>query len=336
MRNFWYVVADAKDLTDRPLARKILGEAIVLFRGPDGEPAALMDRCPHRNVPLSGGAVRAGRLQCPYHGWEFDGQGTCQYIPSLCAGEAIPSTAKAPAYAAVEQDGYVWVWVGDAPPPEGSRPFAFPHRGEAGWANARMKVVRIPNAVENVIENFIDTSHTGYVHGGLFRTAASHSARTQVRMVEDGVVIDIDEDQQADSLLGRLLVPKDAKVEHQDRFYLPSIVRVHYSFGPQKHIIGFQVCTPVDDFETDVYVYLTWKFGVLTPLMTPFMSPVGKIVLGQDMGVLVSQGEVIKKHGEKFVSCPADTANLWIRAVRQRAMKGEPPLEREKAVEYRL
>jgi phenylpropionate dioxygenase-like ring-hydroxylating dioxygenase large terminal subunit len=336
MRNFWYIAADARDLRARPLARRILGEPIVLFRDAEGRPQALLDRCPHRNVKLSGGTVADGRVRCPYHGWEFEGSGRCAYVPSLCAGEAIPSTARVAAYEAREQDGYVWVWVGDAPPPEGSRPFAFPHRGEAGWANARMKVVRIPNAVENVVENFIDTSHTGYVHGGLFRSPANHSARTRVQMVEDGVVIDIDEENQADSLLARLLVPKGAQVLHQDRFYLPSIVRVHYGFGPEKHIIGFQVCTPVDDFETDVYVYLTWKFGVLTPLMGPFMPHVGKVVLDQDMGVLVSQAEVIKEHGEKFVSCPADTANLWIRAVRERAKKGEPPMVREKQVEYRL
>lgn len=336
MRNYWYVAAEARELKDRPLARKILGEPIVMFRGADGRPAALLDRCPHRNVQLSGGAVHGGRVRCPYHGWEFDAQGQCQYIPSLCAGEAIPSTARVSAYAVTEQDGYLWVWVGDAPPPAGSRPFAFPHVGEPGWTHARMRPVRIPNAVENVIENFIDTSHTGYVHGGLFRTPASHAARTQVQMVEDGVVIDIDEDHQAESLLGRLLVPRDGNVTHQDRFYLPSIVRVHYGFGPHRHIIGFQVCTPVDAFETDVFVYLTWKFGALTHLMTPFMPHIGKVVLDQDMGVLENQGEIVRQHGEKFVSCPADTANLWIRAARERARRGEPPLLREKHVEYRL
>lgn len=336
MRNYWYVAAESRALTNRPLARKILGEPIVLFRDGAGKAAALVDRCPHRNVQLSLGAVTNGQLQCPYHGWEFDGSGACSKIPSLIAGEGIPSTAKCGTYPVVEQHGYLWVWVGDAPPPEGSKPFAFPHRDEPGWAYTSMKPVRIPNSVENVVENFIDTSHTGYVHGGLFRTPASHSARTKVQMVEDGVVIDIDEDQQTDSLLGKLLVSKGSRVEHQDRFYLPSTVRVHYSFGPERHIIGFQVCTPVDDLETDVYVYLTWRFAPFTHLMTPFMPHVGKVVLDQDMGVLVNQGEVIKQHGEKFVSCPADTANLWIRAVRERAKKGEPPLQREKAVEYRL
>lgn len=339
MRDHWYIAADARDLKDKPLARRILGEQIVLFRGDGGQPAALVDRCPHRNVQLSGGKVCKGKIQCPYHGWEFDTAGKCQYIPSLVGTEAIPSTARATTYAVREQDGFVWVYMGAEPgvqPPAGSDPFKFPHRDDPAWGNARL-AGDFPNSVSNVVENFIDCSHTGYVHGGLFRQPASHSAITKVRMVPDGVIIDIDEQHdQADSFLQRLLVPKGTKVTHQDRFILPSIVRVHYTFGPTREIIGFQVCTPVDEFETRVYVYLTWRLSFLTHLVTPFMPRIGKVVLDQDMDVLVSQGSVIKQHGEKFVSCPADTANLWIRAVRERASRGEPPLEREKEVEFRL
>ncbi|MEB3223689.1 MAG: hypothetical protein VKS61_16565, partial [Candidatus Sericytochromatia bacterium] len=194
----------------------------------------------------------------------------------------------------------------------------------------------IPNAVENVIENFIDCPHTGYVHGGLFRTPASHGARTVVRAVSDGVVIDIDEDQQTSSLLGRLLVPRGEAVTHQDRFFLPATVRVAYHFGTRRSVIGFQVCTPVNDHETRVHVYLTWRMGWLTPLMAPFMPLVGKLVLDQDMGVLVNQGEVLRRGEARFVSCPADTANLWIRAARERARRGEPQPERETRVEFRL
>ncbi|MEB3196750.1 MAG: aromatic ring-hydroxylating dioxygenase subunit alpha [Candidatus Sericytochromatia bacterium] len=338
MRGYWYIAAEDRELGEQPLAREILGDRLVLFRGADGRPTALLDRCPHRAVELSKGRCRDGRLACPYHGWEFDGSGACVAIPSLCAGEAIPAAARTPAYPTREQDGYIWVYLGaqpGEPPPEGVMPFAFPHRGEAGWAHARLQT-SIPNAVENVIENFIDCPHTGYVHGGLFRTPASHGARTVVRAVPDGVVIEIDEDQQTDSLLGRLLVPRGETVRHQDRFYLPATVQVAYHFGPRKSVIGFQLCTPVNAHETKVYVYLTWRLGWLTPLLKPFMPWVGQIVLQQDMGVLVNQGEVLRRGETRFVSCPADTANLWIRAARERAGRGEAQPARETRVEFRL
>lgn len=335
MRNQWYIACEATELKDKPLSRKILGEPIVLFRDGEGRPSALVDRCPHRNVQLSGGRVVEGKIQCPYHGWEFNAEGQCAYIPSLTEGEKIPSTACTRTYPLVEQDGYVWVWVGDHAPGD-KAPFKLPHLGEAGWAHMRIKCT-IPNAVDNVIENFIDCPHTGYVHGGLFRTPASHMARTKVQAVEDGVIIDIEEDNQTNSILGKLLVPKGGQVTHRDRFYLPSIVQVAYGFGPERQITGFQLCTPVEDFVTEVYVFVTWKLGVLTHLITPFVPHVGKAVLMQDMGVLVNQGEMVKRHGRAYTSAPADTANLWIQACRARAMSGDgPPQGREKQVDFRL
>lgn len=38
----------------------------------DGEPVALLDRCPHRDISLSGGIVKDGTLVCPGHFWRFD------------------------------------------------------------------------------------------------------------------------------------------------------------------------------------------------------------------------------------------------------------------------
>ena len=67
----WYIACRAGDLGRRPIRRTILGMPIVLFRGAGGSPGALLDRCPHRNVPLSMGSVEQGLLQCGYHGWRF-------------------------------------------------------------------------------------------------------------------------------------------------------------------------------------------------------------------------------------------------------------------------
>ena len=36
-----------------------------------GRVQALLDRCPHRDVALSGGVVRDGLLTCPGHFWRF-------------------------------------------------------------------------------------------------------------------------------------------------------------------------------------------------------------------------------------------------------------------------
>ena len=77
LRNRWYVAAWAHEIDSGPLARTIMDEPIVLFRGEGGAPAALEDSCAHRFVPLSMGKVENGCIECPYHGLVFDATGAC-------------------------------------------------------------------------------------------------------------------------------------------------------------------------------------------------------------------------------------------------------------------
>ena len=82
--NQWFVACQSKTLQDKPVKLTLQGVPLVLFRGAGGVPAALLDRCPHRNVPLSGDKVQGdGTLECPYHGWRFDGSGACRAVPGL-------------------------------------------------------------------------------------------------------------------------------------------------------------------------------------------------------------------------------------------------------------
>src|SRR5687768_15590789 len=73
---FFHPVLAAKRLRDKPVRVTIAGQAFVLWRDGAGRAAAFVDACPHRKAPLSAGRVRPdGRLQCPYHGWNFDADG---------------------------------------------------------------------------------------------------------------------------------------------------------------------------------------------------------------------------------------------------------------------
>ena len=89
----WYIAAETRELKSRPLSREVAETPLVLFRDHRGIAHALFDRCPHRNVQLSKGKVVKGRLQCPYHGWEFSGEGVCEHIPALPEGTHIPARA---------------------------------------------------------------------------------------------------------------------------------------------------------------------------------------------------------------------------------------------------
>lgn len=73
----------------------------------DADPVALLDRCPHRDIALSGGVVRDGELVCPGHFWRFDLR-TGRRTDALSAAATTLATRVV--------DGWVEVLVPDPPP----------------------------------------------------------------------------------------------------------------------------------------------------------------------------------------------------------------------------
>src|SRR5690242_16775843 len=81
VRNAWYVAAAIAEIDDKPLARTILNEPIVIFKNGRGEICALEDRCCHRGAPLALGDPTETGIRCGYHGMEFNREGVCTFIP---------------------------------------------------------------------------------------------------------------------------------------------------------------------------------------------------------------------------------------------------------------
>jgi len=65
----------------------ILGENFAVFRASNGDVNILNAYCPHLGANMAiGGIVRGNCLQCPFHGWTFDGtSGKCVRIPNDCS-----------------------------------------------------------------------------------------------------------------------------------------------------------------------------------------------------------------------------------------------------------
>ena len=177
LRGAWHIACAARQLGRRPLARTLLGTPLALFRDGAGRPAAVLDRCPHRNAPLSQGRRVGDRLACPYHGWQFDAQGVCRVVPGLCAPMEHPARNVA-AHAAVEQDGWVWVYgepgvTPAAPPPR------FAYLGASGYVSITGEAV-VDAALPDAAENFLDGTHTHFVHAGLIRTEGQRREVTAI------------------------------------------------------------------------------------------------------------------------------------------------------------
>lgn len=183
VRNHWYAAAWSREIGEKPFARRILGERIVMFRAPDGTVGALEDRCPHRLAPLSMGECADGGLRCGYHGMVFDTQGQCIGIPGQ---DIIPPTARTRAYPAIERYGLVWVWTGVGAPDMGRFPEVKGH-GEDGWAMLDGGYQHHAGNYRIEIENLMDPAHTTFLHKETIGNRAAKDVPVQVAQGERGL-----------------------------------------------------------------------------------------------------------------------------------------------------
>ncbi|MCB9733156.1 MAG: Rieske 2Fe-2S domain-containing protein [Deltaproteobacteria bacterium] len=302
----WFVACLSTELRrGRPLARVHHGAPIVLFRDAAGAPQALLDRCSHRNVPLSLGRVSGDRLACGYHGWEFDGAGRCQRVPGLCRPLDADRGRRVPAFAAREADGFVWVYTtADAEPVR--EPYAFPTVGPGYTAVRRSVTAR--GSLHATLENALDVPHTAYLHGGLFRTAEKRNEITAVlRRFRDRAEVEYVGEPRPSGLVGRLLAPGGGTVEHFDRFFLPGVAQVEYKIGDDAHFLVTSACTPLTDFETRLFALVQFKMRIPGFLLKPVLEPIANRIFAQDARVLREQADTIARFGgEQYESTEID------------------------------
>lgn len=113
--DYWYAILDGRELRrGKVLAARRLGVDLAVWRDEQGGVHATRDRCPHRGAALSLGRVRGGCIECPFHGFRFDGAGRCVEAP--CMGAEAPRHLDTKAYALREAHGFIWMWWGEAYP----------------------------------------------------------------------------------------------------------------------------------------------------------------------------------------------------------------------------
>src|SRR5512132_1402847 len=115
LMGFWYPALLAREVRPRRMkAQMLLGQPLLICRDGQGRVSALRDICPHRAMPLSFGHFDGDRVECCYHGWQFDMEGRCRHIPALTSNSPIvPEKISVTSYPCSERDGYIWVYVPD-------------------------------------------------------------------------------------------------------------------------------------------------------------------------------------------------------------------------------
>jgi phenylpropionate dioxygenase-like ring-hydroxylating dioxygenase large terminal subunit len=325
VRDDWYPACRSRELRDRPVAVTLFSTPLVLFRNRDtAAPAALLDRCPHRNVPLSLGRVRGARLQCAYHGWEFDGEGQCCAVPGL-PGDARSRERGVDSFAARESQGFVWVYGrGEVTPSRD--PFVFPHVEARGYTTAT-DAIDVRASLHATAENALDVPHTAFLHGGLFRneTRARREIEVVVRRSADRVEAEYVGESRPPGVVARLLAPRGGEVIHVDRFILPSIAQVEYRLG-DSHLCISAALSPVEDYLTRLFVSFTFRLPLPGALVKPILRPFALRVFRQDAAMLARQTETIQRFGEeRYKFTPIDVLSAEIFDLMRRAERGEAP-----------
>lgn len=317
----WYVLAWSHEVCSRPIVRTLYDQPIALFRSASGSVGALVDRCPHRGVPLSGGKVIGDRLQCPYHGWEFTCAGRCEAVPSFL-GQPDHVGRRASAHAVCEQQGVVWVWGRPGAEPTGD-PFHFEYAGRSGYTEIRHDV-RADATVHAVAENALDVPHTAYLHGGLFRTPTVRNRITaEVRRWHDRVECEYIGEPRPTGLVARVLSPSGGIVTHFDRFFLPSIVQVEYRIGEENHFVITAAGTPAGDYDTRLYAVAALRSRI-PGFALRMLKPLGLKVFQQDAQILARMTANAHRFGEEaYASTEVDLLGPHILKLMRRAAQGE-------------
>jgi phenylpropionate dioxygenase-like ring-hydroxylating dioxygenase large terminal subunit len=159
----WFQVAFSDEVAPgRVLPCHYFGRELVVFRTASGMPQVLDAYCAHLGAHLGyGGTVTGECIRCPFHAWEYDGDGTCRHIPY---SERIPTAARVRSYPTTEHAGLVYAWyseVGAAPwwePPD------LEEHADPAWTGYRIERYTIKGTPMEITENVFDVPHSQFVH----------------------------------------------------------------------------------------------------------------------------------------------------------------------------
>ena len=341
-KRWWYPACRSGDLRGRAArAITLLDEPVVVWRDGAGVARALVDRCPHRNVPLSAGRVPGGEgtLECGYHGWRFDGTGACTAVPGLLGGaDAASPTRNCGAYATTERDGFVWIWpeLGVTPPPDRT-PFALPALVADGHPASKVGEVvftyDLDCTMHAALENALDVPHTAFLHAGLFRGGDQRDIRAERRNVEDGIEVQYHDEPVA---FGPVRWPSKV-FDHWDRFFLPCVAQIEYRVEPHIRIVNTILHLPLSPFRTRAWFVVRFASPLPAKVAAPIVLARGRGILKQDADILASQTENTRRFGgERFTSTDLDLIGNGIWRLLRQAERSEriDPVE-EAAVTFR-
>ena len=280
LKNAWYVAAWEREVVpDQILARTFLEEPVVLFRGKDGQVAAIKDRCPHRFAPLRLGEVVEGEIVCKYHGLHFGVDGRCTLNPhgdgTIAAGNAVR------AYPVVQRYSAIWIWMGDPAlaDPELIHDYSMVFRDDVAIIS---DYLRPQSSYELMVDNLLDLGHTAYLHADSLGSDAIADSKRSCKREGDDVVYELwAPDGDAPPLFQELLPDcRGLPMDHWmvSRWQAPCNVQQHVGLAPAGNdranaeiLDGVHWLTPETKHSTHYFHALARRFRTSDPDLDKFL-----------------------------------------------------------------
>ncbi len=161
LRRFWHPILMSERLSDRPLAVRVLGEDLVLFRDLAGNIGLVDKFCSHRGMSLEFGIIAEHGIRCAYHGWYYGPDGRILETPGEPPNSLLKEKVCQGAYPVREYRGLIFAYMG---PPE--RKPAFPLLDMMDLPGNEMVPWQIHSPCNwlQVSENSMDPYHTPFLH----------------------------------------------------------------------------------------------------------------------------------------------------------------------------
>jgi vanillate O-demethylase monooxygenase subunit len=286
-RACWHPVAFASDVADRPMRADLLGEPLVIWRGPGGAPRVMSDLCVHRGTALSLGWVAGDELVCPYHGWRYGADGRCVAIPQKEDPTAVPGKARVRAFGAQERYGLIWVALDEPrwPLPE------VPELEDDGWAVVSAGPYRWQCDAARQVENFTDFGHFPWVHPGLLGdperpVVPAYSVSTDDHVLRYEIVRPEAPNSEDFPVFGN---EQAGPPERRSRYelHLPYTIALRLGWGGERGMVYFFASQPIAADRCAGYVVIGRNYNIDQP--EAVIRDFEDTIFGQDQVIVESQ-----------------------------------------------
>jgi phenylpropionate dioxygenase-like ring-hydroxylating dioxygenase large terminal subunit len=287
IRNQWYIILESMEVgTKRPMKVKRLNEQLALWRDEEGKICCIEDKCCHRGASLACGKIVNGMLECPFHGFLYEGSGRIRIIPANGKNRPVPETMKVKSYRTFESHGFIWLWWGDETKIK-AEPFFFDELDDFSYSGFKDEWnVHYSRAIENQL----DVVHLPFVH----KTTIGRGNKTLVNgpVVErENELITFYVNNAQDD--GKTIPLKPDEITDYKKFFhlqfhFPNIWQNYIS----DKIRAFAAFVPVDEENSVIYIRYYQKM-IQIPILRELMNYLGKlssiIILRQDKRVVITQ-----------------------------------------------